>query len=277
MHGPRKPVSLGIDQISETHITAAAEKLINFLSDNGTHFEVLEDKNVKYDQQIFHAPAEPYEGIRIDTYKALLERYKDFKKEIPQEISLEQFQKEWETSQSFDQLLKAYPFTTIRGSKMNSDRMLHFISKIIAHPLGKKLFEDMKACNKTLLIYDDKHALSGGGYTAAVETTSDIFKPGKGAKAYIRFRFDQPTNGAHIVQSDHGTIPFTYLDNIFHELVHAKHIMCGTMSFSGAEAQAIAEENEFRRQRPETSHWSPRDPGGYEDGEQTWFGLRLQK
>lgn len=171
-------------------------------------------------------------------------------------------------------IFKDFKSISLRARKDKLEIMLKHLNDIYNVPMGRELFEKIRECGHTLFVYDDKSSLSGGGYTGANPSTYDIFIPGKGSNAEIRFRFDQPDIGAHEVKTVNGnSIPFLVLDNIFHELVHAKHVMCGTMSKESAEAQAIIEENGFRQNRPETADWPARDSKKYEDGKQVWFGL----
>lgn len=166
------------------------------------------------------------------------------------------------------------PFLTLQSSTDVLDQIMERIQTIKKYPHGKSLFEDMARCQNTLLIIHDKSSINAGGYASAIRTTTDIFRPGVGADARIRFRFDMPDYGTHLVTSvNNEMIPFTALDILFHEMVHAKHIMCGTFSRGDAERQAIEEENLFRAEREETKDWPARDWRAYEQDQQVWFGF----
>lgn len=150
--------------------------------------------------------------------------------------------------------------------------MLDRLQTIRRYPLGEKLFADMARCGNSVVLVHDKASINAGGYASADPSTSDIFRPGVGANARIRFRFDMPEHGTHLVSAVNGEmIPFSALDILFHELVHAKHIMCGTFSRGNSERQAIEEENLFRAEREE--NWPDRDWREYERDQQVWFGL----
>ena len=43
-------------------------------------------------------------------------------------------------------------------------------------------------------------------------------------------------------------IEYTAIQNLYHELAHAKHMMAGTWRYFDSERQAIEEENIFRRE-----------------------------
>jgi hypothetical protein len=65
----------------------------------------------------------------------------------------------------------------------------------------------------------------------------------------ILFDARVPDKGSHWVYS-HGNhlIEFTAIQNLYHELAHAKHLTNGTWRYANSEAQAIEEENVFRGQ-----------------------------
>lgn len=256
LHGPKKQVMELSENLALIFNTDDGERLINFFKQ---HKKIIHTSELGQLSLLTSNPNDSFEFLN----EFYLNNSKAQKPLIFRPEQNEQVTTSW----------GPYPFITVKGSKTKLARMLTFLDKINATQLGSKLFNDMSSCSKELLIYDDKHSLSGGGYTAAKKSSSGIFE-GRGEDAYIRFRFDQPNEGSHLVQTTRGgAIPFTYIDNIFHELVHAKHIMCGTMSKFGAEHQAIEEENLFRKSRSESAHLAPRDPDQYEEGQQVWFGL----
>jgi hypothetical protein len=181
---------------------------------------------------------------------------------------------QYEAHQVIDTVHPDFPFMTLRSNPEVLDKMLERINLIRQYPLGAKLFEDMANSQKTLLIVHDKSSISVGGYASAIRTTSDVFRPGVGADARIRFRFDMPDHGTHLVSAyNNQMIPFTALDILFHEMVHTKHIMSGTFARGNSERQAIEEENEFRKEREETKDWPERDWRAYEHDQQIWFGF----
>lgn len=259
LHGEKSSILKLSKDIQSFYKSDILERMINRLESESKHINV---------------PKSIYEdGANIHTsYKFLLESLQDANGLI--ELSANELNEELQAQKEEEVFFKEFRSIKIRGRKDKLETMLSRMDMIYDYEVGRKLFEDIKKCGHSLLIYDDKSALSGGGYTGAHPSTFDIFVPGKGADARIRMRFDQPDLGAHEVGAEGGVrIPFKAIDNIFHELVHAKHVMCGTTSRNNAEAQAIEEENLFRKIRPDTADWPARDPKEYENGVQTWFGL----
>jgi hypothetical protein len=69
-------------------------------------------------------------------------------------------------------------------------------------------------------------------------------------------------------QLDH---PFQPGANLFHELVHAKHLSNGTWRYFDSEGQAIEEENVFRQQHSDGQGLRPVSLRAAVDGEQIWW------
>ena len=80
---------------------------------------------------------------------------------------------------------------------------------------------------------------------------------GRGESVDIYFNFDIPDDGSHRVLDTHRSpidthrspIEYTAIQNLYHELAHAMHMMQGTWRYFKSERQAIEEENIFRRQQ----------------------------
>lgn len=264
-------------RMQENYKTEAGERLINTLSDKKINLKLIESDRFYYksgaERILYIDQLGSVDELDLFIHRTLLNIISEYMLQYDERISIESFLEEKKNEIEFEEDWSAYPFIQVKGSPLKRLRLISYLEKINNYEIGQKLLSDMKACQKELLIYDDKSSLSGGGYTGAVRTSTNVFKPGIGEDAYIRFRFDQPDDGAHLVGATVGQIKFLYIDNLYHELVHAKHTMCGTMSKNNAEAQAISEENDFRSSREETNQWPRRDHRQYEDGEQVWFGL----
>ena len=271
LHGEKEPVLKLSKDIAEFYKVDQLERMINRLEAETKHFNIPLELYANIESE-----KENLKERRIRSYNYLWGNLFDQNGFILLD------------SEELEDLLKAqvekkvqfknFKEISIRARADKLKTMIDRMNLIYENSIGRKLFDDIQACAKkgkhTLLIYDDKSSLSGGGYTGGNPSTFNIFVPGKGESAEIRMRFDQPDEGAHQVVSVEGTkIPFLAIDNIFHELVHAKHVMCGTTSKANAEAQAITEENQFRRSRGETADWPDRDARAYEEGEQVWYGL----
>jgi len=261
--------------LSEIYQTDSGERLIHALKEKRPKFRILKTSGpVRLD------PTHLFTIVGNDTnlstvYHLLSEQFELSYGIVHTQVDLRLFKKEIEALNFQEFIIDDFISVTSLSQK-NLEKMVQFIRKIKESELGEKLFAEMKSCGKKLIINDDKSSLSGGGYTGATNGSSSAVFDGRGLDAKIRFRFDQPELGSHLVWTrENQQIPFTYIDNLYHELVHAKHNMCGTLSMYSSEHQAIEEENQFRRERlGEGSSWQ-RDPSRYEDGVQTWFGLFL--
>lgn len=278
LKGEKQELLVLAQELQKVYLTDAGERLINSLG-------LLRVRYLIEAQQDWHFNPDKPETIGIgadkehyqeELYKILSHIYQ-FHDESGPIPAVAEFLDQKREEAVIEIQHPNHAFLTIKGSERKVARLMSVLEEIEQNMLGKNLFNNIKECGNSLLIYDDKSSLSGGGYAGPVKTSSRIFTPGQGESAFIRFRFDQPLTGSHIVQAKPGVIPFTYIDNLFHELVHAKHLMCGTFSPRAAETQAIIEENEFRRSRPETEHLPERDYSKYEEGQQIWFGLFMKK
>ncbi len=75
----------------------------------------------------------------------------------------------------------------------------------------------------------------------------DLIK-GKGESVEIIFNAEIPDQGSHMVyNSQRHLIEYTAIQNLYHELAHAMHMMKGTWRYFKSEQQAIEEENDFRK------------------------------
>ncbi len=72
---------------------------------------------------------------------------------------------------------------------------------------------------------------------------------GRGESVNILFDATIAERGSHLVYSGkRELIEYTAVENLFHELAHARHKMNGTWRYFDSEGQAIEEENIFRRE-----------------------------
>lgn len=254
LNGERSDVLACAKSIDLLYHTLAGEKLIN---------------HIKQIKPIFHCPEGSQSAQEILHVLLSNSSWSEQEQHQQKQLILNQLEKHHDIELEFD----PFPFITLHSPPDGLRIMLQRMRTIHQYPLGAKLFEDMAACQKKLVIMHDKSSINAGGYASAQRSTFDVYRPGFGADARVRYRFDMPENGTHLVTAINNTmIPFTALDILFHELVHAKHIMCGTMSRGDSERQAILEENTFRAQREETRHLPARDWRAYEQDQQVWFG-----
>ena len=98
-----------------------------------------------------------------------------------------------------------------------------------------------------LTIRHSSWGLGAAGRTLAASTSRLI--NGQGDDVLILFDTRIPDQGSHLVFDRNGhPIEFTAVQNLFHELVHARHKLNGTWRYWDSEGQAVAEENIFRSQ-----------------------------
>jgi len=182
------------------------------------------------------------------------------------------FREEHESLKRVTKTMPDYPFITLEGEPEKIALLEKRLQLILSQPVGRQLFKTISSCKNKLRIFDDKSALQGAGHAASERATHDVYVPGKGADAYIRMRMDIPESGSHMVVDENGAlIPFTAVENLFHELSHAKHLMCGTFSKRDEEAEAVKDENALRKALNPSS--TLRDPSQMDDDKQVWFGL----
>ncbi len=263
--GPVPLIRFNSKSISHIYRTQIGEKIIHDFRRSETPFWVI---------SLEESASEFSRAERL--FNEFLNQHPEqFEEERKQDLMAE-FIQQWTLTEPVDSLHPQFSFLTIRSSMSNKEILLSRLELLLSYPLGVSLFEDMKSCSNKLLIVDDKTSITDGGFAAAQNSTMDIFKPGLGADAHVRIRFDMPDHGTHLVKATDGTwIPFLAIDILFHELVHAKHIMCGTFSKYNGEKQAIEEENQFRKERGETQDWPMRDwrVDDLDSNQQIWFGL----
>lgn len=72
---------------------------------------------------------------------------------------------------------------------------------------------------------------------------------GVGESVDIIFDARTDDRGSHMVfNADGALIQFTAVENLYHELAHAMHMINGTWRYFASEEQAVEEENIFRHQ-----------------------------
>lgn len=132
---------------------------------------------------------------------------------------------------TFDQAVKIYEWLDI----------------VALSDIGKRTLQVINSSRNRLLIYHSTAALYSAGTTSASMTSN--LTNGVGEDASIAFYADMDHLGTNCVLGQQQKyIEFTAAQNLFHELSHARHYMEGTWLYSDSEAQAIREENIFRRE-----------------------------
>ena len=135
----------------------------------------------------------------------------------------------------------------LQASPRNVIRVSAWLDDIFSIPHGRDTINAIVASGNHLIIRDSSWALGSSGRTLA--PVSKNLTNGQGEDVEILFDARIPDKGSHQVYDQHGNpIEFTAVQNLFHELAHAKHLMNGTWLYFDSEGQAIQEENIFRRQ-----------------------------
>jgi hypothetical protein len=81
---------------------------------------------------------------------------------------------------------------------------------------------------------------------------------GIGESVHIIFDARMGDQGTHMVYNGKKElVEYTAVQNLYHELAHAMHMMNGTWRYFASESQAIEEENIFRRQLAEMQKRAP--------------------
>ena len=135
----------------------------------------------------------------------------------------------------------------VEGSPLHIKRISKWLDLIRTVPHGRETVNAILASGHLLTIRSSQWALDASGRTLA-PVTDDLIN-GRGADVEILFDARIPDRGSHRVYGDaNRLIEFTAVQNLYHELAHAKHLTNGTWRYSNSEAQAIEEENLFRKQ-----------------------------
>lgn len=148
-----------------------------------------------------------------------------------------------------------------------------WLSEVLKTDVGVKIIEDLSHGSHELMIMHHPSSVLTAGKTLIELTTR--MSNGHGTPAVIQMNFEMPDHGSHRVAT-YGTselIEFTADQNLFHEFVHAKHAVYGTMA-TMYEVQAILEENIYREQKARLQGLEQvplRNYRAYEDGQQIWF------
>ncbi len=157
------------------------------------------------------------------------------------------------------------------GDMKHAEALQSWLDEIQKTRVGQKVFKKISESQHRLLIRHSTHSVFTAGKTLAPLTFN--LTNGIGEDVVIQMNFNMPERGSHLVRGlvSKDYIPFTAVQNLFHEFVHAKHKMLGTLEISRIEEQAITEENIFRVETSEEASTYLRDVRAHEDGVQIWF------
>lgn len=162
------------------------------------------------------------------------------------------------------------------GDETQLTRVINWINEIRTYEIGSETLNAIEESNKRVLIMHSKYATSSAGKTLAPGVSA--LHNGEGVDVIIQMNFNMPDSGTHLVAGlTKKLIPFTGIQNFFHELSHARHKMNGTFWIAAGEKQAIIDENVFREQEAirKGDEILLRDHAGYGDEDmQVWFGIK---
>ena len=142
---------------------------------------------------------------------------------------------------------------SLHASKKQVEKMRRWLSEIASVPKGLETLQAIDRSGHKLIITHSFYSIISSGKASAPMSSALI--DGRGESVDIYFNFDIPDAGTHLVFDTHRRpIEYTAVQNLYHELAHAMHMMLGTWRYAHSERQAIMEENEFRRQQGDTAN-----------------------
>jgi hypothetical protein len=137
---------------------------------------------------------------------------------------------------------------SLHASQQQVEKMRHWFAQIAAVPKGLQTLRAIDESGHKLIITHSRYSIVSSGKASAPMSAALI--DGRGESVDIYFNFEIPDDGSHRVFDTHRQpIEYTAVQNLYHELAHAMHMMRGTWRYAHSERQAIDEENEFRQQQ----------------------------
>lgn len=158
----------------------------------------------------------------------------------------------------------------LEASPQQIMRVSGWLDEIVRTPIGRQTVEAILDSGNHLIIRHSQWALHASGRTMA-PVSADLTN-GRGEDVEILFDARIPEHGSHAVfDTAHNAIEFTAVQNLFHELVHARHLANGTWRYFDSEGQAIEEENIFRQQRSKIQGQQEVPLRAAVEGRQIWW------
>ncbi len=154
-----------------------------------------------------------------------------------------------QATQSTNSLYYGFKINLLGDSRavMRFKRWIDIISQV---PSGVNTLWAISQSKHQLLIRHSHFSVISSGRTSAPMTRN--LTNGVGEDVEIKFNAYIPEHGSHRVYGVNGKlIEFTAVQNLYHELAHAKHKMTGRWPYSRSEFAAIQEENKFRKELAE--------------------------
>lgn len=133
----------------------------------------------------------------------------------------------------------------LQGTPAQVVRLSHLLDQVYEVPFGRDTLQAILETPHTVTLCHSTWALRSAGRTLA--PLSRNLTNGVGESALVLFDTRIPAEGSHAVfNTFREPIPYTAVQNLYHELSHARHYVSGTWRYFDSEGQAIADENRFR-------------------------------
>jgi hypothetical protein len=134
----------------------------------------------------------------------------------------------------------------LEGNRQQIARFENWLDRIAEVPKGYQTLKAISESGHELTVRHSKYAVISAGRTLA--PMSSNLTNGKGESVTILFSAHIQDSGSHMVyNAQRMLIEYTAIQNLYHELAHAMHMMKGSWRYFASEKQAIEEENIFRR------------------------------
>jgi hypothetical protein len=135
----------------------------------------------------------------------------------------------------------------LKGHPDHIIKFTRWLDQIMLVPKGFQTLKSIADSGHELVIEHADVARISAGRTQGPMTMNLI--NGVGESVHIIFDARMDDIGTHMVYNGKKElIEYTAVQNLYHELAHAMHMMNGTWRYFASERQAIEEENIFRRQ-----------------------------
>ncbi len=136
---------------------------------------------------------------------------------------------------------------SLQGTPRQIGKMRGWLQQIAEIPKGYQTLVAIEASGHKLIIHHSRYSMISSGKASA--PLSSNLTNGIGESVDIYFNFNIPDGGSHrVFDTQRSPIEYTAIQNLYHELAHAMHMMQGTWLYMRSERQAIEEENIFRRE-----------------------------
>ena len=158
----------------------------------------------------------------------------------------------------------------LKGHPEQIIKFTRWLDQIMLVPKGFQTLQSIADSGHELVIEHADIARISAGRTRAPMTMNLI--NGIGESVHIIFDARMNDQGTHMVYNGKKElIEYTAVQNLYHELAHAMHMMNGTWRYFASERQAIEEENVFRVQHSEQLGLEQIPRRAAVEGQQIWW------